>query len=64
MDNRATDGARCVMPKLSQPIMAALAELHHARAAKVARTPGYARRLRNARKRVRYWEKVCAAVLS
>lgn len=36
------------MPKLSQPIMAALAELHHARAAKVARTPGYARRLRNA----------------
>ena len=52
------------MPKLSQPIMAALAELHHARAAKLARTPGYARRLRNARKRVRYWEKVCAAVLS
>ncbi len=52
------------MQKLSQPIIAALAELHHARAAKVARTPGYVRRLRNARKRVRYWEKVCAAVLS
>jgi len=51
------------MPKLSQPIMAALAELHYARAARVACTPGYARRLRNARKRVRYWEKVCADIM-
>jgi hypothetical protein len=41
------------MPKLSQPIMAALAELHHARAARVARTPGYARRLRRRMGRAR-----------
>ena len=52
------------MSKLAQPIVAALAELHQARQDKRAKVRGYARRLRNARKRVRYWERVCAAVLS
>ena len=45
-------------------LIAALVELHQARQSWKAKEPGGARRLRNARKRVRYWEKVCAAVLS
>ena len=53
------------MPKLKYPeiVIAALAELNQARAAKKARVPGSARRLRNARKRVRYWERICADIM-
>lgn len=53
------------MPKFKYPevVIAALAELHQARAAKNARIPGSARRLRNARKRVRYWERICADIM-
>lgn len=45
-------------------LILALSEMHQARKDWKARLPGYARRMRNARRRVRYWEKVCAAVRS
>lgn len=53
------------MPKIKYPdvVITALAELHQARVAKTARIPGSARRLRNARKRVRYWERICADIM-
>lgn len=53
------------MARLKYPdvVISALAELHQARAAKNARIPGSARRLRNARKRVRYWERICADIM-
>lgn len=45
-------------------LISALSEMHQARKDWKARVPGYARRMRNARRRVRYWEKICAAVKS
>lgn len=49
--------------KLLCRLILALSEMHQARKDWKTRAPGFARRMRNARKRVRYWERICADIM-